>query len=147
MTDGTASTALHADRATCLALLASQPVGRLVVSAADPVVIPVNFVLIDESIVFRADATSSAASAIGMRVAFEVDQVSELERAGWSVIARGTLEDASASVEGRPELAEDLVPWASGPKDRWLMLRVHTVTGRWVRGVAHWIVDDRRGYL
>jgi nitroimidazol reductase NimA-like FMN-containing flavoprotein (pyridoxamine 5'-phosphate oxidase superfamily) len=147
MTDAARTQAeFRPDRAMCLALIASQPIGRLVVSAFEPVVIPVNFVLLDETIVFRVDATSSVAHAVGERVAFEVDQIYEAARTGWSVVARGVLEYASDLAVEALDLLGCLVPWAPGAKDCWLQIRVGHVTARWVHADGE-MVDDRRGYL
>ncbi len=77
------------DRATCLALLATQPVGRLVNGTTDSPVVVVNYVVRDDAIVFRSDAGARVAAILGSTVAFEADMYDERTRSGWSVVARG----------------------------------------------------------
>jgi hypothetical protein len=117
-----------------------------VVPAAEPIVAPVTFVLIGESIVFRADASSTVARAAGRRVAFEVDQLSERDRLGWSVTAQGTLESAPDVVIRQLGVGESLVPRADGPNDRWLLVPLRTLAGHWLPAVACSGVDERVGY-
>ena len=135
------------DQSVCLALLRSKHVGRLVVSDVDPVVVPVNFTLQDATIVVRTDAGARAARHVGATAVFEVDEVDELRHVGWSVIARGVLEEASRPVPDEAELREQLQPWAGGAKDCWLRLRIDEVTGRFVRGPDPRPALDHRGYL
>jgi len=136
------------DRATCLALLGSQQVGRVVLPGTEPFVVPVNYVLVDELVVFRTDADSHVASAAGRLIAFEVDTVDAASEEGWSVVVSGRLEDVTEQVADGPGLSEALEPWAPGPKDRWLAVRIADISGRWVRGVdARSSHLDERGYL
>src|SRR3954452_4866477 len=86
------------DRATCLALLGSQQVGRVVLPGTEPFVVPVNYVLVDELVVIRTDADSHAASATGRSIAFEVDTVDAASEEGWSVVVSGRLEDVTEQV-------------------------------------------------
>ena len=64
----------HLDREGCLRLLATQQVGRIGIPAqALPVILPVNFRLLDESIVFRAIPGAKLHAATNRAVgAFEV---------------------------------------------------------------------------
>jgi nitroimidazol reductase NimA-like FMN-containing flavoprotein (pyridoxamine 5'-phosphate oxidase superfamily) len=70
------------DRASCLALLASQRVGRLVLPGDVPFVAPVNYTVVDEALHFRTDAESRASRTHGTKVVFEVDAVDEPHHAG-----------------------------------------------------------------
>ncbi len=47
------------DRATCLWLLPTEQVGRVVVDDVQPATTPVNYLVIDDAIVYRADAGSA----------------------------------------------------------------------------------------
>ena len=76
------------DRATCMALLGTQDVGRLVVvEDGEPRVIPVNYAVVEGSIVIRCD--HDRRTSIAGPVVFEVDLLDERTRSGWSVIVRG----------------------------------------------------------
>ena len=135
------------DDVNCRLLLASQHVGRLVVPGRVPSVVPLNYVAVDEVVYFRTDAGSTAARRHGTVVVFEVDAVDELGHAGWSVVARGRVEDVTDWAATASELDGRLHPWAPGPKDRWMRLTVEEITGRWVRGEQEPWAPNERGYL
>lgn len=117
----------------CMALLASQPVGRIAyMEAGAPVILPVNHRLEGRQIVFRTAHGSKLAAALMNRpVAFEIDGYDAEKRTGWSVLVRGRIEvlfdpAESAVVDGeRPE------PWAdSADRDWWIRVLPDDVTGR-----------------
>ena len=78
-------------RAQCLELMATVPVGRIGVSVrALPVILPVNFVLVGESIVFRTiPGTKLDAATANAVVAFQVDSYALDGTSGWSVLVQG----------------------------------------------------------
>lgn len=135
------------DRWSCLGLLAGQCVGRLVLPGDDPHIAPVNYVVVDETLVFRADEGSRAAGAHGRHAVFEVDFIDDAERTGWSVIVKGRIEDVTGNVALDPALTDRLEPWAPGPKDRWLRLVIEEIGGRWVRAAERPFTQERRAYL
>ncbi len=133
------------DRATCLTLLTTQHVGRLVVGGADPneaVIIPINYTAAGEVITLRTDATSRAAASATQGVAFEVDMFDERTRSGWSVVVRGRLEPI-ADHEPRAHVET----WAPGERDQWMMVLVEAVTGRLLRGAVTGLTHHNGGYL
>jgi uncharacterized protein len=75
-------------------LLATGEVGRVGITiGALPAIFPVNYRLIDGSIVFRtAPGSKMSAAAEGAVVAFEVDDYELVDRSGWSVLAVGRAE-------------------------------------------------------
>ncbi len=75
-------------------LLAAGEVGRVGITlGAMPAIFPVNYRLIDGSIVFRtAPGSKMSAAAEGAVVAFEVDDYQLADRCGWSVLAVGRAE-------------------------------------------------------
>lgn len=118
------------DRAECLALLATAPVGRVAVPVPGdaPLVVPVNHLLVNGHIVFRTDYGTVFRRAVlaEQPVSFEVDAIDVATRTGWSVLVRG-----QASELGEWEATSvSLQPWAGGSKDRWVQLEVASVTGR-----------------
>jgi nitroimidazol reductase NimA-like FMN-containing flavoprotein (pyridoxamine 5'-phosphate oxidase superfamily) len=129
------------DRATCLALLGTQRVGRLVVGHDDPAVIPLNYRVLDAAIVFRTEPGGGADGPTDEPVVFEVDMFDDRTRSGWSVVVHGRLLPFSAEDAGA------VVTWAPGPRDRWLQIPVDTVTGRLLRGAVDAPRADQRGYL
>jgi hypothetical protein len=119
------------DRATCLELLGSVPVGRIgLSSAALPLVLPVNFCLDGDRIVVRTGTgTTLAAASHHAVVSFEADEIDPLFHAGWSVVVTGvarpvTDEDDLGHVVDLP-----LVPWGARG-DHYVAITIDEVTGR-----------------
>ncbi|MGA5037779.1 pyridoxamine 5'-phosphate oxidase family protein [Streptomyces capoamus] len=117
----------------CRTLLSTHGVGRLAASAPDghPMVVPVNYEVVEDAIAFRTTPGSVTAAAAGTEVAFEVDHVDEALSQGWSVLAVGP-----ASVVTDPEAVRRLsrhahtTPWAGGQRDLWMSIRPTSLTGR-----------------
>ena len=128
------------DEATCLTLLRTQPVGRLVLGGDPPDVLPVNFVVVDRSIVLRTADDGLVAARAGGTVMFEVDMLDDRTRSGWSVLARGVLDDAA-------EPPAELATWAPGAHDRWMVVTIASVTGRLLRGAVDAPATEPGGYL
>lgn len=116
----------------CWSLLETQSVGRLAVAIRNrPDIFPINYLVDDETIVFRTNPGMKLAAAIGGEsVAFEVDVYDPGTGAGWSVVVTGeavqvkTL-DELLRVEELP-----LEPAAPGQKNRWVRIHPLSVTGR-----------------
>lgn len=102
------------DQAECLALLATVSVGRVgISSSALPAIIPVNFILNGNDILFRTvPGKILHAAHTAAVVAFEADQLGSATAESWSVLARGIAEEVTDPTQ-RAEL-ERLVPtsWA-----------------------------------
>ncbi|MCR1783270.1 pyridoxamine 5'-phosphate oxidase family protein [Nocardioides carbamazepini] len=109
----------------CWDLLRSRPVGRLAWSGAEGVsVIPVNFVVEDDTVLLRTTPYSLLARDCADReVAFEVDDIDEQRHGGWSVLVRGRCERERVRSDG-PR------PWVTGPRVLGLRVAVVSVTGR-----------------
>ena len=77
-------------RTECLDLLSRSHLGRLGFLdsvGVFPIVVPVNYLMYDGSVIFRTMPGAKLAAAIrGGDVAFEVDQTDELGKTGWSVL-------------------------------------------------------------
>jgi nitroimidazol reductase NimA-like FMN-containing flavoprotein (pyridoxamine 5'-phosphate oxidase superfamily) len=119
----------------CWDLLRREVVGRLAVAIANsPDIFPINYIVDDESIVFRsAPGTKLAAAVLGRGVALEIDgfdTVDGVETAAWSVIVKGTarlLENMKEYLE-----ADDLplFPWHTSLKPEIVRIDPEIVTGR-----------------
>jgi nitroimidazol reductase NimA-like FMN-containing flavoprotein (pyridoxamine 5'-phosphate oxidase superfamily) len=120
------------DRATCLALLATQPVGRLVFShRALPDVLPVNFRLEDEIVLIRLASGSRAAVATrDAVVAFQVDDIDADSQTGWSVTVVGHAREITDADERLAAAASDLEPWVRDGRDLFLSIATEKITGR-----------------
>ncbi|WP_282699710.1 pyridoxamine 5'-phosphate oxidase family protein [Streptomyces sp. CC219B] len=118
--------------AECRALLATHGVGRLAVpTETGPVVVPVNYTVLDDTIVFRTRLGTTPAQASGCQVAFEVDRIDDAFSSGWSVLVRGyartvTDPDEASRLDERAYSA----PWAGGRRALWVRIEPRTVSGR-----------------
>src|SRR5688572_7047714 len=96
----------------CLRLLAATSVGRVGVSVgALPAILPVNYVLDGDRIVFRTGAGAKLASAVrNAVVCFEVDRVDETWQSGWSVLVTGMATELTGADAERAR-SLPLHPW------------------------------------
>jgi nitroimidazol reductase NimA-like FMN-containing flavoprotein (pyridoxamine 5'-phosphate oxidase superfamily) len=114
----------------CRDLMGSTSVGRVALVDEDgPVVLPVNYVLDGETVLFRTSPANSIARHLDdSRVAFEVDEFDDYTQSGWSVVLRGV-----ASFVADDELARDQrrpFPWADGARPLLVRVTPVSVTGR-----------------
>ncbi|MGW2689678.1 helix-turn-helix domain-containing protein [Streptomyces sp. NPDC001414] len=118
--------------AECAVLLGSHGVGRLGVDSAEgPVVVPVNYSVVDGAIVFRTADDGMPALAVGRRVAFEVDRIDDAFCEGWSVLVRGDAGQVTDDAEiRRLAMSVHSAPWAGGDRDLWVRVEPRAVTGR-----------------
>jgi len=115
----------------CWALLAAAEVGRLAVAVAgQPDVFPLNFAVVDETIVFRtAEGTKLLAVVVGPAVAFEVDGYDPVAGTAWSVVVKGEAEEVP-TYEQLEDLAFPVFPWSATPKGRFVRIRPTQISGR-----------------
>ena len=123
-------------REASIRLLASVPVGRVVVSEhALPVAFPVNFALLDGDVVFRTSTGSKLGAAVHKAVlAFEADCIDPDLCTEWSVLVQGW-----ASLVTRPDdliRVEALCLHSWAPTTRGHFVRIHSemVSGRRLLG-------------
>ena len=117
----------------CLALVRSHTIGRVGWNASDgPQILPVTYVLREGVIVFRTAPYGALAELRNAhQVAFEVDDFDVVNRTGWTVLVRGTIQ-----ASGNPdELAglrahEEPIPWATGARNLVIAITPDHVTGR-----------------
>jgi hypothetical protein len=95
-------------------------------------IVPVNFAVDGDSIVFRtAPYTELGQHGPGEQAAFEVDDLDADTRSGWSVVATGPLHVVSEPEElAALRLASDPEPWAEGVRRLYMRLRWEALTGR-----------------
>jgi nitroimidazol reductase NimA-like FMN-containing flavoprotein (pyridoxamine 5'-phosphate oxidase superfamily) len=115
----------------CRRYLDARSVGRVAwTGAAGPTVLPVNFVTVGDEIWFRTTAHSSFATEIDdLPVAFQVDDVDDFTRSGWSVLVRGTAH-ISFDATRLPRTWPGLETWPSGTHALHVVIEPHLVTGR-----------------
>jgi nitroimidazol reductase NimA-like FMN-containing flavoprotein (pyridoxamine 5'-phosphate oxidase superfamily) len=111
----------------CLRLLRGRRVGRLgIVIGGEPVILPVNYAVAGETIVFRSAPGSKLDMGPRAPACFDVDEFDESMHVGWSVLVAGRLEEIDADEAG----AAGVTPWAPGERDHWMRLVPRRVTGR-----------------
>jgi hypothetical protein len=119
-------------KSECFRLLAGQHLGRVVlVDDRGPVAFPVNFILDRHTVLFRTDeGTKLDVASRGARVAFEVDQIDEVTRTGWSVLVRGEAVEVTDPADLARVHELPLDPWAPGAKNRYVRILPTLLTGR-----------------
>lgn len=115
----------------CWDLLQRTPAGRIgVLVDSAPEIYPVNFAVLDRTIVFRTDGGNKLA---GLRkspaVSFEIDHFDSRERVGWSVLVKG-FADTLPSHRRRAAAALELDLWTVGDKGTWIQITPYEVSGR-----------------
>ena len=113
-------------------LLATVPIGRVGFIADDEVaVLPVRFLVDGQDVVFRTYPGSKLSKIEdGRYVCFEVDSYDADKRTGWSVAARGLVEQESEAACARLD-RPSLESWGETTQDRlWMRIRPTSITGR-----------------
>jgi nitroimidazol reductase NimA-like FMN-containing flavoprotein (pyridoxamine 5'-phosphate oxidase superfamily) len=110
----------------CWELLRARPYGRLAWAGAEGVsVIPVNYLAEEGRLLLNTAAyTSLAQEGRDREVAFQVDQIDEETRSGWSVLVRGRLREVEPGVD-----QPDPDVWASGTRRMRFAVEPREVTG------------------
>lgn len=119
--------------AVCRQLLREGRVGRLAaVVGGKQTIVPANFRYVEMGakswIVFRT-AEGTVLDQPGVAAAFEIDEVAMRFERGWSVLARGVIEEIAPDVVIELAAAFDPGPWL-GNRERWLAIDVDEITGR-----------------
>lgn len=120
-------------REECLVLLKNERVGRVGVSIDSlPAIIPVNFIAIAGSLIFRCAGTSRLFRAsCGSVLAFEVDDYDVEGSFGWSVLVRGFSQEITDEEELEIVRSLWLQAWPLGERaDRYIVLPLTIVSGR-----------------
>lgn len=126
------------DVTRCHRLIAAHQVGRVAWGAADgPQLFPVSYAWLEGRIVFRTSPYGILSELVRRTaVVFEVDEIDETRRRGWSVIIRGRAGGIASPDQLRSATPIGTVPWADG--DRYLVIAIEPVeiTGREFRPVG-----------
>jgi nitroimidazol reductase NimA-like FMN-containing flavoprotein (pyridoxamine 5'-phosphate oxidase superfamily) len=121
------------DRDECLALLRDDVIGRVgIVTHGAPLVLPVNYAMDGEAVVFRTAAGSKLSAAGRASACFEIDGFDRVARTGWSVVVRGRLEEVTAWQQRDLERvqATGVAPWTPEGRDHWMRIVPTQITGR-----------------
>jgi nitroimidazol reductase NimA-like FMN-containing flavoprotein (pyridoxamine 5'-phosphate oxidase superfamily) len=125
------------DEDQCLKLVSEGGIGRIAyVGRFGPAVLPVNYELLDGTVVFRTAANSpldedlrTGITNADYKVAFEIDSIDLATRRGWSVLIQGPAHHLAGD-ERNVVAGARVEPWAPG--DREMMVRIvpSRITGR-----------------
>lgn len=120
------------DEAMCWTLLGDHGVGRVALTLEDgPVVLPVNYQVLDGEVMFSTGGASPLAAAADTEIAFEADHIDDAFSKGWSVLIVGTVR--SVSDEGAAQRLRETsysTPWAGEEREHVMLLAPRRVTGR-----------------
>ena len=117
----------------CFLLLKSMPVGRIgFVAGGEVVILPVNFLVDGQDVVFRTAAGSKLSAAeVGHYVGFEADCYDAAAGTGWSVVVNGLAEVVDDDEEAARLDTLGLSSWGGNDSRRvWLRIRPSSITGR-----------------
>jgi len=116
----------------CRRLIAPGGIGRIaIVTLSGPVVLPVNFAVLADTIVIRTAEGTIIDGHADEKVALEVDHIDEALRQGWSVLVRGQAHRVTHPAELH-RLQEDAAvwPWPGGEREVYVRIVPSQITGR-----------------
>ena len=134
----------------CLELLRTRRTGRIaVIVDGAPLVFPVNYRLVETTgitwVAFRTKP-GNVIDRASKNVAFEIDEVDEPHRQGWSVLVRGTVHPVDPDVASFRERF-DPEPWLLAERDAWLVVQPFSISGRRLKGDKPEWAFEPRAYL
>ena len=116
----------------CVELLSANVVGRAAIcTPSGPHVVPVNYAVDGDSIVFRT-TPYSVLGTYGWAgdVAFEVDHIEPISHTGWSVLVTGTACELFDPVDLARAARLPLAAWAPGEHSHYVRISSDLVSGR-----------------
>jgi uncharacterized protein len=135
----------------CWKLLSSRPVGRIGVNVDHyPIVLPVNFALDGETVVFRSGTGDKLNRIHGSKVSFEVDDIDPIHHTGWSVLVKGMAHGLNVGADhdlAEHSQASGAKPWAPGEHNYLVRIVVDEITGRRIHPAEFAPSSDIRAYL
>jgi nitroimidazol reductase NimA-like FMN-containing flavoprotein (pyridoxamine 5'-phosphate oxidase superfamily)/DNA-binding transcriptional regulator YiaG len=118
--------------AECRRLITPGGVGRIAFgTVSGPVVVPVNFVVLADTIVVRTAEGTVIDGHADEQIALEVDHIDEALCQGWSVLVRGPAHRVAHPAELH-RLQEDAAvrPWPGGEREVYVRIVPREITGR-----------------
>jgi nitroimidazol reductase NimA-like FMN-containing flavoprotein (pyridoxamine 5'-phosphate oxidase superfamily) len=127
--------------AEAMLLIEQAEIGRIGFSGRyGPVVVPVNYKIVDGSVVFRTAVGSPLVEDLRTgiahaeyKVAFEIDQLDPGDRTGWSVLIQGAAHHIDDEQERAAVQGVGIEPWAGGERDQFVRIKPTSVSGRRIR--------------
>ena len=124
--------------AECQELLAQHTAGRVGFMAPDgPQILPVTYQYRNGDVIFR---TSPAGALSGLvrrtSVAFEIDDIEEQNKSGWSVLVLGFAEAIAHNYLLTSAWETGPVPWADGVRNLFIEIKPRKISGRSVGAIT-----------
>jgi nitroimidazol reductase NimA-like FMN-containing flavoprotein (pyridoxamine 5'-phosphate oxidase superfamily) len=118
--------------AECRRLIAPGGVGRIAFGTlSGPLVVPVNFAVLDDTIVIRTAEGTIIDGHADEQVALEVDHIDEALCQGWSVLVRGPAHRVTHLAELHRLQADAAVwPWPGSEREVYVRILPSQITGR-----------------
>jgi len=128
----------------CLTLIARGGIGRIAYAGRyGQTVLPVNYQLLDNTIVFRTGEDSPLEEDLqtGIRhaefqVAFEIDEINLAEKDGWSVLVQGPAHHIDSDAERAAAHQTGVQPWSGGAKEHYIRIVPTRITGRRIHAAS-----------
>ncbi|NUR87067.1 MAG: helix-turn-helix domain-containing protein [Nonomuraea sp.] len=120
------------DEQECLRLIEKGGIGRVAFDGRrGPTVLPVNYLMHEGAVVFRTadggpmdDDLRTGLEGVDVKIGFEVDNIDESTRQGWSVLIQGP----AHHLDQAPGV--DVTPWAGGERNLYIRIVPHHISGR-----------------
>lgn len=125
------------ERAECETLLHAADTGRVAFANGQfPMILPVNFVMADDLVVFRTGVGTKLANIPMQPVAFEID--GRTTDGAWSVVVVGHAREVTTALGPRYDAlrASHLETVAPGPKMYWIAIEIESISGRAFRAAS-----------
>jgi uncharacterized protein len=121
--------------AECKQLLAEHTAGRVGFLAPDgPQILPVTYQFRNGSVIFRTSPVGVLAGLVRRTsVAFEIDNIDEHNKSGWSVLVLGFAEAMAHNYLLTSAWETGPVPWADGVRNLFIEIKPRKISGRAVR--------------
>jgi len=129
--------------AESLRLIEQAEIGRIGFSGRfGPAILPVNFKMLDGSVVFRTEADSPLGEDLRTgiahaeyKVAFEIDEIDKTDKTGWSVLIQGAVHYVEDEEERAVVVKSGVQPWAGHGRDLYVRIKPTFISGRRIRRV------------
>jgi nitroimidazol reductase NimA-like FMN-containing flavoprotein (pyridoxamine 5'-phosphate oxidase superfamily) len=131
-TPPTQTTTQVLDAAECWALLRLESVGRVAyVVESRPMIVPINFTVVDDRVVFRSDPGDKLTWLPQQHVCLEADG-SHDPRHVWSVVVNGLARDVTTALNAEYEEMRQTVvsTFATLGEPHWIAIEVESISGR-----------------
>jgi uncharacterized protein len=118
----------------CMERLSQHTAGRVGFMAGDgPQILPVSYQYRNGSVIFRASPVGPLAGLVRRTsVAFEIDNIDEENKSGWSVLVLGFAEALTDDYLLTSAWETGPVPWADGVRNLFIEIKPRKISGRTV---------------